>query len=403
MNINFRQLREMLSAKGGMILISCVLALIMWVFVVGSQNKEISKSFEASLEMRNPPSGLRAFSSTKTITVTLTGSRRAIGALDAHSLAVEADLNKLSVGMHTVPVSFTPPAHMKLREIAPSSVDITLTREIYKTLSVKVLEPENMPNGYIMDGATVSPSTVVAHGREDQLTGVFEVIARPTLVQLQGEQQPIRVALQVPNGCDWSLSPSEVTIDAALAEMRQKSEANVVVETRGALPSYLVLKKPITPNPSKIAYSGHSNTLRQFFTEPVDLSQIQDSTVLHVDIVNVPDGITLLSPAKVDVHIDVETLRLKTEFSGIPVNVRGSGKNETWHVDPEQVSVFVMGDVQAMKNLTPQKLGLIAYVDVTGLVTSSAYLPVQFEKKNIAGVEFLTEDTDMVKVTRTAR
>lgn len=402
MNIKITEIREMLSEKGGMILISSVLALVMWFFVVGSQNKEISKSFEARLEMLNSPAGLRAFSSTKTIAITLTGSRRAINALDAQSLVVDADLNRLSVGTHTVPVSFNPPARMKLSQMAPTSVDVTLTREIYKTLSVKVLEPENMPNGYIMDGATVSPAAVVAHGREDQLAGVFEVIARPTLAQLQGEQ-PIRVALQVPNDFDWSLSPSEVTIDAALAEMQQRSEANVVVETRGTLPSYLVLKKPITPNPSKIAYSGHSNSLRQFFTEPVDLSQIKDSTVLHSKIVNVPDGITLLAPAMVDVHIEVEALRLRTEFSGIPVNVRGSGKNETWSVDPQQISVFVMGDAQAMKNLTQQKLGLSAYVDVSGLVTTSAYLPVQFEKKNIPGVELLTEEMDMVKVTRTVR
>ena len=124
---------------------------------------------------------------------------------------------------------------------------------------------------------------------------------------------------------------------------------------------------------------------------------------MKAKLVNIPAGVSLFSPAHVDVHIDVETIRVKSEFSGIPVTVRGTSSNDHWIVEPDSISVFVLGDAEIMKNLTPESLGLHAYVDVSGMVTSSLFMPVVIEKKSAVDVEVLTSDINMVKVMRQAQ
>ena len=119
-------------------------------------------------------------------------------------------------------------------------------------------------------------------------------------------------------------------------------------------------KKPIIAVPNKIAYEGRSSSLQQLYTEPIDLSRINESTVLQARIVNIPPGVSLFSSQNVEVHIEVEALRIKTEFTDIPVTVRGSAEGDNWTVEPESLSVFVLGDAETMKNLTPDMLGLRA-------------------------------------------
>jgi len=400
--IKLKRFSEQLYKKGFMAVFSVILALIMWFLVVGNQNEEIAKTFEVRLEMLTPPTGLSTFTSVKNVAVTLKGRRRAVNALENQALVSQIDLKGLSAGTHTVPVSFRTPSRMKLTQIAPANVEVTLTRVIDKSLAVKVLPPENLPRGYVMDGATVSPTAVTAHGREDELQNVFEVYVRPTFEQLKGEQ-PIHIALKTPSGVNYSCSPSEVTVDATYSETRPRSEAEVVVETRGTLPSYLVLKNPIVSVPNKILYEGRANSLKQIYTEAIDLSQVRESTTVKAKLVNIPAGVSLFSPAHVDVHIDVETIRVKSEFSGIPVTVRGTSSNDHWIVEPDRISVFVLGDAEIMKNLTPESLGLHAYVDVSGMVTSSLFMPIVIEKKSAVDVEILTSDINMVKVMRQAQ
>ncbi|MBP3848165.1 MAG: hypothetical protein J6D22_00290, partial [Pyramidobacter sp.] len=166
MKIKLKRFSEQLYKKGFMAVFSVILALIMWFLVVGNQNEEIAKTFEVRLEMLTPPTGLSTFTSVKNVAVTLKGRRRAVNALENQALVSQIDLKGLSAGTHTVPVSFRTPSRMKLTQIAPANVEVTLTRIIDKSLAVKVLPPENLPRGYVMDGATVSPTAVTAHGRE---------------------------------------------------------------------------------------------------------------------------------------------------------------------------------------------------------------------------------------------
>ena len=53
-----------------------------------------------------------------------------------------------------------------------------------------------------------------------------------------------------------------------------------------------------------------------------------------------------------------------------------------------------------MKDLNADTLGLRAYVDVSGIVTPQAVVPVYVEKKDIPGVEVIFDADSMAEIKR---
>ena len=100
------------------------------------------------------------------------------------------------------------------------------------------------------------------------------------------------------------------------------------------------------------------------------------------------------------VKIEVESQRIQREFTEIPVLVRGTEENANWIVSPSTISVSVEGDAETMKDLNADTLGLRAYVDVSGIVTPQAVVPVYVEKKDIPGVEVIFDADSMAEIKR---
>jgi YbbR domain-containing protein len=399
MKFKWKQISGRLSSKSFLWFVSFALALSMWFLVVGNRNEEIAKTFEIPLLISNPPAGLNAYRKVQTVSVTLTGRRRAVNALENQNLTAQIDLKGVGAGTHMQRVLFHTPSRMKLNQLAPANVEVVLAREIEKTLTVKVQPPENMPGNYELINVTVSPDTVVARGREDELNTVFEAYVCPTLEQLRGGRI-IKARVHVPSGVSYVYTPAEVTVEATLnPKLRPTVQIPIVVKTRGTLRPYLRLVRMET-EPATVTYSGRLGVLKQLYTEPIDLSQVRKSTSIETTLTGIPQGIALGAASKVTVRIEVESQRIQREFTEIPVLVRGAEENANWFVSPSTISVSVEGDAESMKDLNADTLGLRAYVDVSGIVTPQAVVPVYVEKKDIPGVEVIFDADSMAEIKR---
>ena len=401
MNLRWKQIGERLSSKGFRLFISFILALSMWFLVVGNRNEEIAKSFEIPLLISNPPAGLNTFRKDQTVSVTLTGRRRAVNALDTRNLTAQIDLKGFDVGTHTVPVFFRPPSRMKLTQLTPANVEVVLAREIEKALTVKLQPPENMPGNYELINVVVTPDKISARGREDELSPVYEAYVYPTLEQLRSGQS-FKARVHVPSGVSYVYTPAEVTVEATLNQKaRPAVQVPIVVKTRGTLRPYLRLVKMET-DPASVTYTGRTGVIKQLYTEPIDLSQVRRSTEIETTLTGIPQGIALNAASKVTVKIEVESQRFQREFAEIPVEIRGADKTTPWSVQPSTISVSVEGDAETVKDLTAETLGLKAYVDVTGIVTPQAVIPLYIEKNDIDGVEVIFDADSMAEVKRAA-
>ena len=391
----------LLSSKGFLIFFSLFLSVALWFFVVGNRNEEIAKTYEVRLEFLNPPSDLALFPSVKNVAITLNGERRAINSLQPSQLTSEVDLKGLKEGRHTVPIKFKAPSRTTVTQIVPKDAEIELARLIDKELKVRALPPEDMPPDYIMDGVTVTPDTVKAHGRRDQLAGIFEVVVRPTKDELFSGGS-WRIPLKAPEGVTLDFSPPDVTVSATYYQGMPRKDLPVEVRTRGALQSSLRLVSTKVV-PEALPVEGRTEAferVKSLRTEPINLSRLTKSAAVQTKIAELPPGLTLLSSPVVTVNIELKTLNDTREFLEIPIDVHGAADGVQWGVEPARVTVYVEGTSAAVRRLTPEDLGLMTYVDVSNIVAPSMRLPVRLQYRKIAGIESVGVEPATVKVTR---
>jgi len=397
----YANLDSWLSSKGFLLFFSLFLSIALWFFVVGNRNEEIAKTYEVRLEFLNPPSDLALFPSVKTVVITLNGERRAINALQTSQLVSEVDLKGLTEGRHTVPIKFRAPSRTTVAQIVPKDVEVELARLIDKDLKVKVLPPEDMPAGYIMDGVNVTPETVKAHGRLDQLSSIYEISVRPTKDELFSGGS-WRIPLKAPEGTDLDFTPPDVTVSATYYQGMPRKDLPVEVRTRGTLQASLRLVSTKVV-PDVLPVEGRAEAFEQvksLATEPINLSRLTKSTTVQTKIAELPAGLALLSSPVVTVNVEIKTLSDTKEFVEVPVTVQGSADNSQWSVEPAGVTIYVEGPASVLQNLTPEDFGLTAYVDVSNIVAKSIRLPVRLQYKEIAGIESVVVEPLTVKVLR---
>ena len=394
-------LDDWLSSRVFLIVFSLILSFVLWFYVVGNRNEEIAKTYEVRLDFLNPPADLALFPSVRAVVVTLNGERRAMNVLQNSQLTAEVDLKNLGAGRHTVPIHFKAPSRMNVAQIVPKDVEIELARMIDKELKVKILPPENMPEGYVMDGATSDPGVVVAHGREDQLSSIYEISVRPTLEELfRGGAW--RIPLRSPSGVELDFSPADVTVSATYYQGIPRKELPVEVRTRGTLPPSLRLLSAKAV-PETILVEGRAEAFDQvakLYTEPINLARLSKSASIQTKIAEVPAGLSLLSSPAVTVNVEVKTLNDTRDYEEIPISVTGASADVRWAVEPGTVTVYVEGTANVLQNLTLKDLELTAFVDVSNIVAPSMRLPVHLKRKEIAGVESVGVEPLTVKVTR---
>ena len=363
-----------------------VIAFSLWGYHAGNRNEEIAKTFEVRLELRNPPAELRAFPLTETVSITLRGERRAVNALD--TLDASVDLKGLEAGLHSLPVQFKTPLRMTA-QVNPRDIEVRLVRMVDRELAVKAVPPENMPEDYTMTDAVVEPSTVIAHGREDQLDEISVIEVAPALADLQ-KGGTWKIPLRAPNGASISFTPAEVNVTA---EYRQRETNRITLEVAA---HDIVVTSQSAEQPQVPLLPDSQLTIG------IAQQGIVAQTVPYPATEGIQAEITETSaPAPSASGLEVKAMSASADFADTPIAVRGAEDGAEWTVEPQTVTVHVEGEAKAIDGLTAEKLALAAYVDVTSIVTDSITLPVHLQyDKGISGIETIKADLATVKVRR---
>ncbi len=401
MKNKFYSLDEWLVSKKFLCVFSLLLAFMLWFYVVGNRNEEIAKTYEVQLGFLNPPAELALFPSVRTIVITLNGERRVINTLETGQLVTEVDLKDLEEGRHTLPVHFKVPSRVSVAQIVPRDVEVELARIIDKDLKVKVLPPEDMPSGYIMDGAVASPDVVKARGRRDQLSSIYEISVRPSVEDLfRGGSW--RIPLRSPSGVELEFSPPDVSVSATYYQGMPRKELPVEVRTRGILaPSLRLISATVVPESLPVEGREEAfNQVTKLYTEPINLARLSKTTTVQTKIAELPAGLSLLSSPVVNVNVELKKLSDTKDFEDVPIQVRGDGQGLQWLVEPAAVTVYVEGTPSVMQSLSLRDLELEAYVDVSNIVTPSMRLPVRLQYREVAGIESVTVEPATAKITR---
>ena len=289
-------------------LVSLLLAIGFWFYVVGEESIEITKM--VALEVKPPTEKLRVVkSSTRLLTVTFQSPRHMVSALSSgavsamHQIAGVEKPGEYSFTVSPDDILLSYP-QVRIVKFFPSVVTATLDEIIVKKLAIEVDLVGEPAYGYRVDRETIEldPNAVLVEGPRAILEKMNKIETEP--LQLVGRVRSFRRTVRIHQASDTSIIGDAVT-DVQIpikAEFAKKEFRDVVVKPLGSAGSdyYVFLEKKSV----SLVFKGPQALLEQFSEDAilayVDVESLKEgSHELPVKLILPPDLVLEGDPPKV--------------------------------------------------------------------------------------------------------
>jgi YbbR domain-containing protein len=207
--------------------IAFVLAVIIWVLVVGEQKSEVRLT--VPLELRNlPPTDLEIIKSPREVEVTIRGFSSSVKRLTSSDFDVYIDLSNVVKGSNTFTISpedIAGPVGSTVTQVSPSSVEVFLDATIVKVLPVEAVVRGKPSDGYVLGAVTSVPKSVRVTGAQSLLKNVTKVETEAIVLNNSVERFSRKVKIKLP--------------EVANAPLRLNKEDEVVEVTAEIVPEMI--------------------------------------------------------------------------------------------------------------------------------------------------------------------
>lgn len=303
------------------------------------------------------------------VTVTLEGpSGQVKKAALQKNFEINADLSKLDVGTHRIPLK--PENTGKLNvTIKPAYATVNIQDRVAKDFSVDVVtyNENKMEDGYIAQEPIVKPNIVRISGARELIESIDSVEARVDLRKANETfDQEARIMAYDIEGNLLSVDSEPSVVDVTIPVTSPSKTVPFKINRKGKLKEGLSIVK-LEPSPAEVTIYGPKDVIEEIdFIDDVtvDLDKITKNTTLEVDA-PVPKGVKKIEPAKIKIKVEVEKEEKRT-FTDLPIEVVGLGRGMTVSfTDPRDpiMSIDILGAPDIIKNIKPEDLEL--FVNVT--------------------------------------
>ena len=375
----------------GRLLLSLVLAIVLWGWVTTSRDPETDRNFNnIPVAPVNLAGDLVLVTGLPATNVRVTGPRSDVNALVLTDISATIDFGDIiETGSYTMRISVSVPDEIWSTESNPETVNVVIERQAAKSLPVTSqlsgAPGSNQQVGRItpeVSEVTVSgPSSLVSRVNRVELpvdisdrTADFSGVFEPIAVDENG--QPISGV---------TLNPDVI---AATVEITARGKrVAVIAQINGdPAPGFEVVDRLI--NPGTVLVDGPPEVLESMITvstEVIDISGAEDDVANRVAIGTLPEGVVLLEPRSrlVDVVVQIRQRGQQQPLPSQQVTVVNLGAGLEATVDPTEVLVNVVGNEQELESLSATSL--IVQVDARGLgpgvyeLTPTVVLPPRME------------------------
>lgn len=301
------------------------------------------------------------------VTMSLTGTVSVVqSTVTQRNFDVYVDLEGLSPGTHTVPIKHDGVSSRIDVSFEPENIEVTIEERGSGTYDVAVdySNLDQMPEGFEIASATITPQQVEITSAQSVIDRISSVKA---FVDVEGIKEsmtltdvPVRIYDNEGNQMNARIEPGTVTVD--LEVINPNKEVPIDVTTSGELPDgvRLIETSVEAENVTVYAPSSQLEDIEQVETEPIDLSEITETTTLEVALL-VPDNATSLSRETIDVTVEVEE-ETETTLENIDITIDNvtDGLNATF-VSPEsgQIAVTFSGFPSDLEAMNVDQLDLV--------------------------------------------
>ena len=358
------------------LILSLLLAIVIWTSAVTSTNPNIEAELTVPLEVIQQATDIAIVDPLpETVTLKILAPESIIQQLEEDNpITAYIDLTDIEAGTYRFPVQVRIPDQLKpisILEQSHKQLELKVSNLISKIFTISIQIEGEPAIGYKTSGLDWDEVLTTVTGQETKVDAVASVVGILNISDASGTiSEELTLQAQDNNGDlvdGITLTPDTVRVDQVVSLQGGYRNVAVNVITEGTVePGYRFTS--ITPAPPTVmVFSENPQLVEQLpgyvNTKPLDLTGVDGylETILEFDL---PDDITVVGDPTVLVQVNVTALITSMTISR-EIEVIGLLPGLSAAVSPLQVSVLVSGPVPVLDNLTLRDIRVI--VDLTNL------------------------------------
>ena len=380
LKLSDKPLEKALSKKSSMIILSLVLAVIVFVIIdrqnttLLEKNAEVLYDIPLSATYNDEEYVVEGLP--ETVDITLIGTKANLYlAKQLPTQDVNVDLSDLKPGVHKVNLKYKQSITSVEYKLDPSEVTVVVSSKKSETRSVEsdIVNLNKLDSKLAINNTKLDTDEVIIKGTEDSLAKVSTIKALINVSDMVDPKAGTNTLKDIPliaydeNGAkvDVEMVPSKVTATVEIESPSKK--VPLEIEPTGNVIFGKAIKN-ITSSVQKVTIYGNSKVLdnTNSIKVKIDVNNLKSNKDYTVTIKK-PAGIREISEKVVTAKVELDD-EVTTELSGVKLGVVNLGSNYTAQATSEnatEVTVILKGVESIIKNITPSDVE--AYVDLEGL------------------------------------
>ncbi len=368
----------MLNNKKLNIILSLIIAAMLWVYVVGEVQPDTTKQLRGvPITMTRTDvlaeRGLAISAvSTETMDVEISGSVLALSEIDVSDVTASVDVGTGIKGENEMTVIVRVPSGITVTDKSLSKVNVAIENLTTKTLDVNVVYTGTFANGTEGETVLINRPQVDVSGAESLIALVDSLRGNIDAAKVGEEETEVECELQALNKDgnpigDISLSQETVSVKTILNKTVTLPLEVEVVDNSGEEYVHDVTL------PETVTVKGRADKLKEVETikaKTLDVSQIKSDETVPIAI-QLPDGIELVGEEE-EPKATVVVTAFGTKnyiFNSGEISIYGEKANYTYTVvDGQTVTITAKDKLENIGGL--QKNGIEVYIDVSELESS---------------------------------
>ncbi|MBR3785447.1 MAG: hypothetical protein IKJ77_03475 [Firmicutes bacterium] len=363
----------MLENKKLNMIISLLIAIALWAFVIGEVNPEATRLYrEVPIQFTNQEalenSNMAVYSvSDRTMNVTLTGTRSEINKIDIKDISATVDLSEAAMGENQLRIQLKVSSKVEIESQSIDRVTVTVENRAAKEIPVEIIYEGEFNGEEEPITAEQSRNTVIVYGAETTVGQVAAARGRVDGALVQAHSQELECSLFAANAAgqrvyNVTLSQESIFVTAELAKLKT---VPLIVPIEGGDGDGI--ERTVT-TPEEIILKGRTvdlESIESITTEELFLDDVWSNTVIPLEPI-LPEGVEV-SVENDSLEAVVEVAKRGTKalrFDQSKIEMENLADSLSAEIQDVTIDAAVSGGETLLSGITEDSVRL--FVDLSG-------------------------------------